>query len=99
MPDPASPPAATPYADRIRAKLAAALQPTRLELIDASHLHRGHAGHDPRGETHFRLTVVSAAFAGKSRVERQRLVYGALAAEMSERVHALSIAAKAPGEA
>lgn len=94
MPDPAP-----TYADRIRAKLTAALAPARLDLVDESHLHRGHAGHDPRGETHFRLTIVSAAFAGKSRVERQRLVYGALASELAERVHALSIAAKAPGEA
>jgi len=69
-----------------------------MELIDDSEAHRGHAGHDERGESHFSLRIESAAFAGKSRVERQRLVYAALGDLMRERVHALTIRATAPGE-
>lgn len=88
------------YHDRITAKLTAALQPSRLEIVDDSRKHKGHAGANPdgRGETHFNVVVESAAFAGKSRVERQRLVYGALADELKERVHALSLKLTAPGE-
>lgn len=85
--------------DRIREKLAAALQPVRLEIYDDSHRHRGHAGSRPDGETHFRVEVVAASFAGKSRLERQRAVYAALADELKERVHALQITALAPDEA
>ena len=79
-------------------RLTAALAPAALELVDESEAHRGHAGHDERGESHFRLAIESAAFTGKSRVERQRLVYAALGELMDERVHALSIKARAPGE-
>ena len=79
-------------------RLNAALAPTAMKLIDDSESHRGHAGHDERGESHFRLTIESAAFAGKSRVERQRLVYTALGDLMRERIHALTICATAPGE-
>ena len=86
------------YADRIRTKLTDALQPAELQIVDDSAKHQGHAGHDPRGETHFSVTVVSEQFAGKSRVERQRLVYGLLAAEMSERVHALALRTITPAE-
>ena len=82
----------------IAARLTAALAPTRLELEDQSAHHIGHAGHDPRGESHFALTIESAAFAGKSRVDRQRLVYAALGDLMRDRVHALIIKARAPGE-
>lgn len=85
-------------ADAIRRKLVAALQPTRLELHDESARHHGHAGWRPGGETHFRLTVVSEAFAGKSRVARQRLVYDLLAEEMRERVHALALTTRTPTE-
>lgn len=85
-------------ADRIRRKLAAALQPTRLEVLDESARHHGHAGWREGGETHFHLTVVSEAFAGKSRVARQRLVYDLLAEEMRDRVHALSLTTLAPAE-
>ena len=67
-------------------------------LVDDSEAHRGHGGYNPAGESHFTLTIESAAFAGKSRVERQRLVYAALGDLMRERVHALSIKATAPGE-
>lgn len=85
-------------ADRIRRKLAATLQPTRLEVLDESARHHGHAGWREGGETHFHLTVVSEAFAGKSRVARQRLVYDLLAEEMRDRVHALSLTTLAPAE-
>lgn len=87
-------------ATRIRDKLAAALAPERLELEDESARHAGHAAMKglAAGETHFRLTVVSARFAGLNRVQRQRLVYQTLAAEMEDGVHALAITALAPGE-
>jgi BolA protein len=79
-------------------RLNSALSPTRIELIDDSEQHRGHGGHNPAGESHFSLHIESAAFAGKSRVERQRLIYAALGDLMKERVHALSIRASAPAE-
>ena len=75
-----------------------ALEPTRLELTDDSEKHRGHGGYNPAGESHFTLTIESDIFAGKSRVERQRLVHHALGDLLKERVHALSIRASAPGE-
>ena len=74
--------------------------PIALKVIDESHHHAGHAGiTTPDGETHFRVEVVSAAFAGKSRVERHRLVNTLLADELADRVHALAITAKTPQEA
>ena len=84
--------------ERIRAKLEAGLAPQRLTITDDSHRHRGHAGAREGGETHFHVEVVSAWFAGRSRLERQRKVYGLLAEELAERVHALQITALAPGE-
>jgi len=86
-------------ADRMRRKIEEALAPAQLEIIDDSHRHAGHAGHDGHGESHFRVLVVSDAFAGKSRVERQRLVYDLLAAELQDRVHALSLTTRTPEEA
>jgi BolA protein len=83
--------------DRNRHKLAA-LQPLELQLIDQSEAHRGHAGWRDGGETHFDLEVVSAAFDGLTRVQRQRLVLDALKDEFDEGLHALSIRARAPGE-
>ena len=80
------------------ARLTAALAPTQLKLEDQSNQHIGHAGHDPRGESHFALTIESPAFDGLNRVERQRKVYAALGELMHERVHALTIKATAPGE-
>ena len=74
------------------------LEPTRVELIDDSEKHRGHGGYNPAGESHFSLVIESGLFAGKSRVERQRMVHSALGELVGERVHALSIKAKAPGE-
>ena len=85
-------------AETITAKLTAALQPERLEVVDESHKHRGHAGWREGGETHFHVTLVSQAFAGQSRLERQRAVYAVLAEELSDGVHALQITARAPGE-
>jgi BolA protein len=87
-----------PVAREMIARLTAALNPTRLTLEDQSSQHIGHAAHDPRGESHFALVIESAAFAGLSRVERQRKVYAALGDLMHERVHALTIRAAAPGE-
>lgn len=86
-------------ADVIRRKLEAGLEPQSLEIADESHKHHGHAGWRPGGETHFRVSIVSTAFEGRSRVERQRLVYGLLAEELAERVHALVLKTRAPGEA
>ena len=79
-------------------RLNSALSPTAIELIDDSEQHRGHGGYNPAGESHFRLQIESPAFAGKSRVERQRMVYAALGELMRERVHALSISARVSGD-
>jgi BolA protein len=79
-------------------RLNSALESARIELVDESEAHRGHGGHNPAGESHFTLRIESAAFAGKSRVERQRMVYHALGDLLHQRVHALSIRATAPGE-
>ena len=87
-----------PVATEMLKRLDSALSPTRVELNDDSEQHRGHGGYNPAGESHFSLTIESPAFAGKSRVERQRMVYQALGDLMRERVHALSIRAVAPGE-
>lgn len=85
-------------ADTIRRKLTDMLSPTRLEIVDESAKHQGHAGWRPGGETHFDVTVVSAAFDGKSRVERQRMVYGVLAEELAGHVHALALTTRTPAE-
>lgn len=87
-----------PVATEMLRRLNSALVPTRIELVDDSEQHRGHAGYNPAGESHFSLMIESEAFAGKSRVERQRMVYAALGDLMESRVHALSIRATAPGE-
>ncbi len=86
-----------PVASEMLRRLNSALSPTHVELIDDSEQHRGHGGYNPAGESHFSLTIESAAFVGKSRVERQRMVYAALGDLMHDRVHALSIRAVAPG--
>ena len=72
--------------------------PESLEVQDESHLHEGHAGHRPGGETHFRIYIVSQAFEGKSRIERHRMINAALAQELADTVHALAVHARAPGE-
>jgi BolA protein len=79
-------------------KLREAFLPECLEVKDESHLHEGHAGHRPGGETHFRVYIVAQAFKGKSRIERHRMINTALSDELAGSVHALAIHAKAPGE-
>jgi BolA protein len=84
---------------RIREKLERALAPTALEVVDESHLHAGHSGARPQGETHFRVEVASAAFIGKGRLDRHRMVNSLLSEELASGVHALAISAKTPDEA
>lgn len=86
-----------PVATEIVRRLAV-LSPSRVELIDDSAKHRGHGGYNPAGESHFTLEIESPAFAGKPRIERQRMVHSALGDLLKDRVHALSIRARAPGE-
>jgi BolA protein len=92
-------PAATSVAATITEKLTAAFQPARLEVVDDSAHHAGHAGAGPGGESHFNVVIVSEAFAGRSRVERQRLIYGVLATELAGPVHALSLTVLTGAEA
>ena len=87
-----------PVATEMLERLNSALSPIRIKLTDDSEKHRGHGGYNPAGESHFSLEIESEAFAGKSRVERQRMIYHALGELMHERVHALQIRARAPGE-
>ncbi len=86
-------------AARLRGKLETALSPASLLVEDESAKHAGHAGAREGGETHFRVRIVSQSFAGLSRVERQRKVYAAVAEELAERVHALSLVTLTPEEA
>lgn len=88
-----------PVGETVTLKLKAALMPLRLEVLDESHQHAGHAGADARGESHFRVRIVAEAFSGKSRVERHRMVNAVLAEELRNRIHALAVEARAPGEA
>ena len=83
-------------AESIENKLREAFVPLSLNVVDESHLHAGHVGARPGGETHFRVEIVSAAFDGRSRVDRQRLVYDVLRDELAGPVHALSVAATPP---
>jgi BolA protein len=83
---------------QIRDKITRALAPARLEIVDESQHHAGHAGARPEGESHFRMTIVSAAFVGKSRLARQRLVYDLLASELASDVHALALTTLTPDE-
>ncbi len=87
-----------PVAAEIEKRLRAALNPTRLAVINDSDKHRGHAGHDGSGESHFTVEVEAEQFAGMTRLARQRAVNAALGDLMRERVHALAIRATAPGE-
>lgn len=86
------------YRERIEEKLRQGLSPTGLQIEDNSHKHAGHGGAHPKGETHFRVTVIATAFEGLSRIDRQRKVYGLLAQELAERVHALELVLKTPTE-
>lgn len=83
---------------RIRAKLAAGLDPIELAVTDESHLHAGHAGARAGGQTHYRIKVASARFDGKGRIARHRMVYALLAEEIADGVHALALQTLAPGE-
>ncbi|HUN97187.1 MAG TPA: BolA family protein [Bradyrhizobium sp.] len=87
-----------PVKQIITNKLRETFAPESLDVIDESHLHEGHAGHRPGGETHFRIYIVSPVFQGKSRIERHRMINSTLAAELAGSVHALAIKAQAPGE-
>jgi BolA family transcriptional regulator, general stress-responsive regulator len=87
-----------PVAREIEQRLRAALAPQRLEVINDSAKHRGHAGDDGSGESHFTVEVVAERFRGMSRLDRQRAVNAALGDLLMERVHALAIRAKTPGE-
>lgn len=82
--------------DRIEAKLNAAFAPSTLSVVDDSHKHAGHAGARPGGETHFSITIVSAAFAGKTRVDMHRAINALMAEEFAQGLHALAISARAP---
>ena len=79
--------------DTIKKKLVTQFKPTNLEIIDESHLHSGHVGAKPEGETHFRLIISSENFIGKTRIEKQRQIYKALKQELAGPIHALSIQA------
>jgi BolA protein len=85
-------------AETIRDKLTASFAPQALDISDESARHEGHAGHRPGGETHFNVRIVSNAFEGLGRVERQRRVYACLADELKARIHALSLTALTPAE-
>lgn len=88
-----------PVASLIEERLRAALAPTRLAVVNDSAKHRGHAGDDGSGESHFAVEIEAPSFAGMSRLQRQRAVNAALGDLMRERVHAVAIRASAPGEA
>ena len=85
-------------ADTIRAKLTATFMPDALDVEDESAKHAGHSGARPGGETHFNVRIVSKAFEGVSRVERQRRIYAALANELKSSIHALSLTTLTPAE-
>ncbi|MGA7456686.1 MAG: BolA family protein [Methyloceanibacter sp.] len=84
--------------EQITKKLRQAFAPVALEVVNDSHRHAGHAGSPQTGESHFRIKVVSESFAGKSRVERHRMVNEVLAEELKGSIHALAISALAPEE-
>ena len=84
--------------DSLRRKLTTAFAPERLQIDDDSARHAGHAGSHPGGESHFNVVIEAAAFEGVGRVQRQRMVYAAVAEELAGPVHALSVKALAPGE-
>lgn len=85
-------------AENMRNKLEAALSPDVLEIVDDSESHRGHGGYREGGESHFNMKIVASAFAGASRVSRQRMVFDVLKEELAGPVHALSLQCLAPDE-
>jgi BolA protein len=84
--------------DTMTKKLNDAFTPESVDVVDESHLHEGHAGHRPGGQSHFRIYIVAQAFAGKSRIDRHRMINAVLADDLAAGVHALAIHASAPGE-
>jgi len=84
-------------AAKIEQKLAAALSPSQLEVIDESHQHLGHAGARPEGESHFRVRIAAESFRGRSRIECHRMINDVLAEELKQQIHALAIEVKKPG--
>ena len=84
--------------EEIERRLSDGLQPDELSVVDESHRHAGHAGARPEGESHFRVRIVAAAFAGRTRIERQRMVYAALGDLMRSDVHALALTALTPAD-
>jgi BolA protein len=91
-------PSTGPLAAEIEKRLRAALAPEHLQVLNDSAKHRGHSGDDGSGESHFTVEVVAERFAGMSRIDRQRAVNAALAELLRDRIHALAIRARAPGE-
>lgn len=87
-----------PIQTEMESLLTGAFAPSRLQVINDSAGHHGHAGDDGSGESHFTIAIESAAFTGKSRLERQRMIYAALGDIPGQRVHALAISASAPGD-
>lgn len=85
--------------DVIAQKLKAAFSPASLTVVDESGRHEGHAGSRPGGQTHYRVYIISEAFAGKSRIERHRMINAVLTDELGGGIHALAVHASAPGEA
>lgn len=85
-------------ADQIQDRLIEAFNPTRLDVADQSHLHAGHGGARPEGETHFHVTIVAKAFDGQMRVARHRMVNKALSELLKERVHAMQLTTLTPSE-
>ena len=86
------------YHSRMTRKLTAAFAPIALEIRDDSASHRGHTGHNPRGESHFKVMLVSAAFEGLSQIARHREVYRVLAEELQKRIHAINLQCLTPEE-
>ena len=87
-----------PVRDIITKKLKDAFAPESIDVVDESHLHQGHAGHRPGGESHFRVNIVSQALSGKSRLDRHRMINSILADDLAGGIHALALHAAAPGE-
>lgn len=87
-----------PVRNEITRKITDALHPELLEVIDDSHLHVGHAGHNPAGESHFRVKIVSKLFAGKPRLECHRMVIDILGSELTHRIHSISYVLSASHE-
>ena len=85
--------------DWIEGQLRAELAPAHLDVIDESHLHAGHSGARPGGETHYRLDIVATAFEGKSRVDRHRLINGLLDPAFKRGLHAVAMRIRTPAEA